>query len=260
MKRTTYIILGTFIGGLVIMIVIIIVASLFGNKDVDDNYIKIGGVNETIELQPCKVIKFNFDKISSPYYANISLNVDSAKADKSSFSIPADLKEHLTFKIDKDTLNILFNFMAKDNRAEMERFVFVDSTMLQLSIAKSVHTVINKIDGFDVAFKNLRRDSLCFNVENYATIENCNISSLNASARSLNIKSGSIKDLYLDCDYVRKWEINAKKIIVDVAHLCGSNRYFVDMSGVNEILWTPKTEGGNLVFEDNESVKITRTK
>lgn len=272
MKRTTYIMAGVLLAGLVIMCGTIFYISKLGTSW-EEVILEVGGNQKTVQLQPCKVVqlsmtKAEYKKMKEGYYeidgmvafTEVPLTVCSDSVASGSFSYAAEMEQFVSIQTVGDTLHIAFDFADDklDEKYRNQNWLRVRSAAMTLALPAGVQRVVSDIESMETTFSNVHCDTLSFHVRNLAYLENCHIASLSVQAQSLRFNSGEVKDLYLDMDNVSDWRVNTATFKIDTEHLSGSDNHYCSLqkNECRQVLWTPLKEDATLNMKLNQAVKI----
>lgn len=272
MKRTTYIMAGTLLAGLVMMCGIIFYVSKLGTSW-EEAILEIGGSPKTVQLQPCKVVqlsmtKAEYKKIKAGHYevdgmvafSEVPLTVCADTISSGSFSYAAEMEQFVSIQTVGDTLHIAFSFPDDklDEKYRNQNWLKVRSSAMILALPAGVQQVVSDIESMETTFSNIHCDTLSFHVRNLANVEDCRIASLNAQAQTLRFMSGEVKDLYLNLDEISDWRVNTETFKIDTEHLSGSDSHYYSLQQdeCRQVLWTPLKEDATLNMKLNQAVKI----
>lgn len=264
MKRTTYILIGMLIAGLVAIIGVIFYIPTLGSTW-EDNSVEINGEQKTVQLPECRVVQFVIhtdekDRGKTVAFENTSLLMQSTDAATGSFAYADGLDSYLSMKTSGDTLNIVFDLSANklDDKFKDMRWINVRTAGMCLNIPESVQHVSVAAYVLKTTFKGFDRDTFSFNVQGAVSVEDCRINSLSACAESLNFNSGEVHDLYLNLDDIRRWDVETDSFHIDTEHLTGSreHRNTLQKGECRQVLWTPQSEKASLTLNLPEAAKI----
>lgn len=271
MKRTTYIMIGMLLAGLVMMCSVMFYISKQGTSW-EDIILEIGGEPKTVQLSQCKVVKLSMTKATYKTvkegllevegmvaFSEVPLTVRSDSSASGSFSFAGEMEQFVTIQSAGDTLHIAFDFPADklEEKYRNQNWLKVRSSAMTLALPSGVQQVIAEIESMETTFSNIQCDTLSFRVRSAANVENCRIASLNAQAQSLRFNSGEVQDLYLNLDYVSDWRVDAD-FHIDTEHLSASDSHqrTLQKNECRQVLWTPLKEDATLNLKLNQAVKI----
>lgn len=271
MKRTTYIIVGMLLAGLLIMC-----GSMFYMATISigwkDSIMTIGGEPKTISLPPCHTIRLsaleNVTRVrkgvseieQAIFMGEVPLTVTSGDSTGGSLTMAADMEQFVRLNVASDTLQVVFDFSKEKQKERFrdKKILNIASSNMILVLPAEVQNIISVAKGMNVTFDNLCCDSLSFNVSDAAQIENSRITSLNARAGSLYFKSGMVDNLYLNLDRVYNWKVNTDSFHIDTEHLTASKEQWCNLQEgeCRRLLWTPLTSKASLNMKLKQAVKI----
>ena len=274
MKTTSKIIIGLLVAiPLLIFIFAILYNNVFVLSEEDRNYYVNHGQLTTIELPACKAIEFRtgveYKKVSEgrymatdQFYFSSELKVTPTTEAHASFTITEALKSHTAISMHGDTCVVTFSFP----RAELpERYgrvglLHVITGDMQLTLPKDVVYIDDHVLNLFIC-QGLSHESLTFSANARIDMYDSNIDTLNVqSSRLLQLKSGHVKHLFVDANYVN-WQQSYNAAFVDVEHISGSGTVRCHTtSDANRIVWEPKDEQAKLelVFAGPMEVEVSK--
>lgn len=265
MKRTTYILIGLFIAGLIVLVGGMFVM-FFTGKPYGSNDIVLGGEQVTKEFPSCRVIWLTQSILENEnhtvWMGNSSLEVLPSEGEKNMFSCPKEVNDYLTMKITGDTLKITFDYPMDKLADKFEERKYVDMLVgeWQLQMPSSVETIISDIRNQKLVLKNLSKDSLSIDVSVPVIVEDCDLKALNVlrCGNHLNLLSGNIRDLYLYLDHIDGWSVNPETCHIDTEYLTGYNANVqLEKGECKRMFWIPTKEDAKLYVTLNEKSCIT---
>lgn len=263
MKRTTYIMMGMLLAGLLAVAGTLFYLSTV-SVDATNRFVEIGGERKTVQLPACRVVHMMYADVrkDAPIYDFSNLLLDIAPADTAagSLSYRSGLDRFLTMETVADTLRLVFR--QPDEQADVYdepyRWLSKQSGNMQMALPETVQEVVADYYAMPVIFKGFRRDSLSVNVgQGMAVLEDCQLNSLFAVGSSLHFKSGAVKNLHLDLDRVRNWQVDAWAFDIDTEYLTGTSPSCNLAKGeCRRLVWLPKTDSSILDIRLNEPAEI----
>lgn len=265
MKRTTYVILGVLLALLAGMSGTIIYWGTHSGS-VSDMTVRLEGEERVRPLPACKVIRFQMDKTlykydgrdDFTYYLtlnNVHLIVTPADTAAGSIAYASDMEEFMSLKAHGDTLDVVFSFPPEELQKKMPEGKIVPSFILQTSpfslrLPESVECLKGEML-YAVDLQDLQRDSLAIDFsDSPATVfvQNSRIRALSASARQLDLVSGSVDRLYLNLDELYSFEVETDSFRIDTEYLSGSKNvdFQADRQECRRILWNPLSKKAKL--------------
>lgn len=265
MKRTTYILIGLFIAGFIVLVGGILVTS-FGGRPYDVDNIVLGGEQVTKEFPACRVIWLTQPVLEKEDYAvwmaNSCLKVLPSEGEKNVFSCSKEANDYLTMKVTGDTLKITFDYpmdkFSEKNKEQKSVGIVIGEWQLQMP--SEVETIISDIRNQKLVFKNLSQDSLSIDVSAFAAVEDCNFKAFNVlrCGNYLNLQSGNIRDLYLYLDHIARWRVNPETCHIDTEYLTGDDADVqLEKGECKRMFWIPAKEDAKLCVTLNEKSCIT---
>lgn len=269
MKRTTYIIIGMLVAGLLALCGgTYCIYTIYNNTQETKT---IAGEMKTIELPDCKVLemvatkdifkkednKISYSKVST--FRSSPLRVVPAELEQGSFTYPSDLDEYMTMKQNGDTLRIAFNFFDGDNNEKAKMMVAVESDRMTIELPSNVKCFKNTLEDQYVEFENFTSDSLSLSVKRKGAILNCNIRALQVRGKaSWEFKSGKASNLHILLDEVYGWSVTDPNFTADTAYLYSSRYKTFDHSAwkFREVIWKPLSKKASLNVKLTNGAKI----
>ena len=272
MKRTTYIILGMLLAGLVVICGgIFYTSTLF--TDWNDGFMNIAGEQKTVQLPECRVVQLTADRdviatsndgetkeIRMVAFNELSLSVRPIQTTNGTFTYTSDMDKYMTMSMSGDTLHIVFNFSKEklEKKFQDMSWLNVRSKEMILALPADIQRITSNLTSQQVSFENLDCDTLSFAVENRATIENCRFRALHVINGNLNFDSGEVKDLHLRLDNIHSWHVNKESFSIDTEYLYahGNPRCTIEKGECRQVIWMPQSSGATLNINLREAAKI----
>ena len=268
MKRTTYIMAGMLLAGLVVIAGCLFYMSAHGT-DVRNNSLNITGEMKTVKLPDCKIVQVSLKQDKSVEGRWIAVDegkfiVQPADSLAGNITYPDGLDKYMSVQNNGDTLNVVLNFSTDklEEQFRNRQWFSVNTGQILLSVPSTVEGIILKVNGLTTVFKDFNRDSLAFDIYNSAIVENCRFKSLNAKADDLQLQSGEVQDLYLNLDHVLRWSVKVDSFQIDTEHLSGSREHHnqLQKGECRQVLWTPLTDGASLTMKLNQTTRLEMEK
>ncbi|MDD3039353.1 hypothetical protein [Bacteroides sp.] len=265
MKRTTYILIGLFIAGLIVLVGGILMMFLTGRPYGSDDIVLRGEQVEK-EFPPCKVIWLTQTVIEEEghmvWMGNSSLEILPSEAEKNILSYPKGVNDYLTMKVAGDTLKISFDYPIDKlaDKFEKQKYLNMHIGDWQLRIPPSVETIISDMRNQQLSLKSLSQDSLVMNVSVPVSVEDCNFTAFNVlrCGRNLELKSGNVHNLYLSLDYINDWSVNVGTCKIDTEYLKGKNgNVYLAKGECKRLFWIPEKKDSELRVTLSEKSCIT---
>lgn len=264
MKRTTYIIVGVLLAGLVVMSGFIFYMSTCVTTWEDTLY-EIGGEQKTIQLPACKSVEFVMKRGEGDLYkrvdfTDIPLQICPTDSAVGSLTFAADLEKFMTVHQSGDTLYVEFKFESKDLDSSYQKLQWlrVRSAAMQLNVPVGVQRIGADVVDLRGTFSGFHCDTLSVWMNDYAEFRDCRIASLDASGREVRLESGEIGDLYLNLDAVRTWNVNVDSCRIGTEHLKGSGAHYSNFQKgeCRQVLWTPLEDDASLRLQFNHAARV----
>lgn len=275
MKRTTYIMIGVFVAGWILLVGGILWIINSGEMPTDSS-VRFSGKQISRDLPPFKVVTFSqIDNYKQEYWKGIRActQVTASANQQNVFSYPEEISSYMEVRVESDTLKIDFSFpeanVEKDGETKHSSDLRVMAGDWKLVIAQPVEKIDNRIMGMDINLRRVVQDSLNLlaGQRAYTYVDSCCITSLRIGAareigQSLLIKHSEIKDLYIDLDAVWRWEIDAQTCNIDTEYLTGSKsaNVILGKGECRRMIWIPKKDDTILEVKLTEKSCITLQK
>lgn len=272
MKRTTYIIFGIMLAGLLAMGGVIFYISLY-TTEWEETFMEIKGERQTVALPPCRVVKLTQPRIVRKQknkeiveaervvsFRKAPLTVVPVDSLQGSLSLAGDMVPFVSVTAAGDTAFITFDIPTEkaEKRFLHSRWLKIKSEMMQLNVPENVEAVLVAVEDMQTDFRGFCCDTLSFKVLDRAGVEDCRIASLSAQAWTLHLNSGEVRNLHLDLDGISDWSVNVDSFRIDTEYLTGSRRFrnVLQRGECRRLFWTPKCKDASLEVELNQAVRI----
>ena len=272
MKRTTYIIFGMLLAGLVVMCGTVIYMSTLGVSD-DDIFLNINGEKKTVQLPECKVLQLVADRdviatrkngsvkdIRMVLFSDAPLNFQPATDTNGTFSYASDMDKYMTINSIGDTVRIVFNF-DKDKLEEKYKNLYwiqLRSEAMTLALPADVQRVVSNVEGQETTFRNFDCDTLSLSMRSRTNIEDSHFRALHVHAGEMNFNSGEVTNLHLYLDNVYRWNVNRDAFRIDTEYLYahGNPRCSMEKGECRQIVWMPQSDKASLNIELKQAARV----
>lgn len=270
MKRTTYIIFGMLVAGLVVVIGFVSYASLHAMKW-NDSFLYVEGEMKTVQLPPCKVVKLiaerdvigtrkngKMTEIRMPFFRNLPLIVSQAETGDGTFTYASDMDKFMALQSSGDTLLITVNFPPDklEEKYRKLRLLNIFSKAMELSLPAGVQSITSNLENQQTTFRDFNHDTLSVSMED-VTMENCRFRALSANKGNLNFHSGEVENLHLYLDKIYSWQVNADSFHIDTAYLYAYNHQnCVLQKAFREVVWMPMSDNASLSVELKQPARM----
>lgn len=262
MKRTTYIMIGMLLAGLVVISGMIFYSASHGTSW-EDTYLEIGGEQKTVQLPECRVVQFVWTEIENNKFLSFNQSKFPLKIQPAAvggLSYANDLEKYMNLQSVGDTLRVTFNFSNEKLEKEFQdkEWLNIRFAEMSLNLPANVQQVLVGVKNMETTFSNFRCDTLSFQSSGTVRVENCQITALTAQARTLSFNSGAVRDLYLNLDDMGDWTVNTDSFHIDTEYLTGSRSHncFLQKGECRQVLWTPKNDKASLEVKLEQAAKI----
>lgn len=263
MKRTTYILIGLLIAGLVVIVATIVAVSLSG-KDNRIDSLMLDGEQVEMKLDGVHVVKMfvTQGEVMKPRHITMSGNLtvtNPLKAGKELFSYPKN--QHLKVNQKNDTLfvELDFNEYSIPDRFKYKDWIPVIGLDLHLAVDTTFTSIVSKVEEVKLNLKGMRADSLCVRADRQSVLlDSCQFRSFDVKGNRLNFKAKNSKmdNFYLNLDNVRKWTFDNTE--VGTQYLSGHGRQSNDLQKgeCRRVVWTPLDKDARLQLNIREKAEI----
>lgn len=252
MKRTTYILIGLFIGGFVLLFAGMVAIYLNGKVKTGD--VVLGGKTVSREFPPFKVLVLGEsipEDARGSYYRvwgrDFRMEIQPSQDGKNVFSFPEDAEKFLNIRQYGDTLKIMSSFHWKKQGDGYNRTLYPGTW--QLSVPSDIEFIANDMSDQEMILKNFSQDSLTIDASAAVTINNSHFKAFRVqrNERQLKLESGSIGNLYLDIDRMGNWYSNPDHFTIHTEYLTG-NKGSVELAKgeCKRMYWLPKSQDSKL--------------
>ena len=271
MKRTTYILIGLFFAGILLISGFALAVFILGDGTSEREIALNTGECINKELPACRVVMFedrtaySADKYGDYAYMMLRGNfgMEVQASDKCFLTYPAGVSSYLSTEVKGDTLKIWLDLpieKIKERSGENSLPILVLESW-KLNLTKETKYIVNDILSHQpMAVCGFVTDSLMIDAANVrVTMDSCHVDVLDVrKARDLNLNSGCVRDLYLDVDEVGDWRVNAGAFDIGTMYLTGHEGWIELAQGECERMrWIPKDDGARLQVTLNEPAWVT---
>lgn len=271
MKRTTYILFGMLLAGLLVVCAgIFYVSTQVWVRD--DNFLDIAGERKTVQLPECKVMQlvavrntFPTDKDEKKrnrvvIFGELPLLVTPAENGQGTLAYASGMDHFMTLNKVGDTLRIVFDF-SNDKLAKewQDSWLNVRSEKMVIALPEQVQFLQAGLEGQKMTVEGMRRDSLSLAAKGYATINDCNFEALTVRNGSWLFNTGKADNLHLHLNKIRSWNVNATSFHVDTEYLYAhkSQRCVLEKGECRRVVWMPQSADALLNMKLKEAAVIT---
>lgn len=271
MKRTTYIIFGMLLAGLVVVCAGIFYASM-QVTDWNNIFLDVKGEKKTVQLPECKVIQMVAIRniittsegeekgIRMPVFGNVPLKIAPAEVGQGTFTYASGMDEFMTMNSVGDTLRIVFDFPNDKLEQKYQDLYWLNLCSEEMNIALPDHVqcLQTSLEAQKMTVEGLIRDSLSLVVQDYATINDCNFKALTIQNGAWLFNTGKVDNLHLHLNGIRSWNVNASSFHIDTEYLYahGNQRCTLEKGECHQVVWMPQSEGASLDIKLKEAATV----
>lgn len=270
MKRTTYIIFGMLLAGLLVVCSGIFYSStqIVGWSDI---YMDINGEQKTVQLPECKVVQLIADReffvddkgikeVRMVAFSEIPLNVRQAQAGNGTFTYASDMDKYMMMTTSGDTLRIAFSFPKEKLEKKFRNMVWLNvrSEEMKMTLPDNVQALSANLVSQKMNVEGFNRDSLSLMVLNYATINDCYFRALTVQNGSWLFNSGKADSLHLHLNGINNWNVNVGSFHIDTEYLYahGNSRCVMGKGECRQVVWMPQSDGASLNIELKQAARV----
>jgi len=264
MKLTTKIIFSIILSIFVISLLFIIGFSFSDRKNYhrayNSNVINIPQNSPIgIDVAPARVILLEMERTDTQdeiFYGftsdNNSINLSPMTAEEENkLFISEALYGYVAAKTNNDTLRIQIKVDELRKKYEATDFKnYVAFSGFNLNLQTSNANVVNTLNGFLTKVSNIETDTIRIVSNSNILIESCKAIVIEPvvddSHRKVNVRNSVAKEIHLDLDGLRNWNLEGCNI--EVQNFTGSGRHNItlDRNKAGKINWYPKNENAEL--------------
>ena len=248
MKKTTYIMIGLLLAGMLLAGGVSLWVPLLMSERGNDVLVLEG--DEVLKSLPpfhtVYVVHRSDTLPPSPDLAfwEMPLRVEASEGAGGSLRYPKDMEPFLSADVQDSVLYIAFDFSraALDERYKDAYTLKLACKMLGLCLPRNAVKLVDEIEGHNVELCNLERDTFSVTTSGTVVANYCHFGSLHANVSGLELSSGAVDDLYLNIEQLFGIAINAAQFSIDTEHLrgrYGNCSYTVSPGECRKVLWEP---------------------
>ena len=277
MKKTTYIIIGMLFASLLFLVgIICFIATLGGDRE--DNFYKMKDEMTTVQLpvapyihfsQPAPIYKDTVQNSIHMRYIEYSVSHDrtpltvTPTTEAPSLTLSADMERFLHAEVRGDTLFLSLDIPREALPQHIDDLSQIKIVAPEMTLAApaGMTQVDVHLKGMKTTFRGWEQPDFAFFTEDGAWVEQCHFRNLYPASRlgTVHLISGTVDNLYIDCDETKAWEVNPSAFHIDTEYLTGSRSSVNNIreGECREVVWTPKNRGAKLEVTLHEAARIT---
>lgn len=263
MKRTTYILIGLLVSGLLVIVAAIILMAWAGEKrKISDIFFE----NEQVQmdLNGVHVVNVFVSQANAAVTKRIIMDGEmeitssSSASGKEQISFPKGERVHVTQKNDTLSIELDFNAGSIPEKARDDDYIFANGLHIQMAL-DSLTTIITYARGIKVNLRDIETDSLFIRSNHQGILlDSCRFRSfdLAGDAVSCHAKNSKIENYYLNLDGIRRWTFENTE--VGTEYLTGSEHHSNDLQRgeCRRVVWTPMNKEAQLQVTIREKSEI----
>lgn len=262
MKRTTYILMGLLVSGLIVIIATVITGYISGG--VPSNSIVLGPERTEMNLNGVHVVKLIVNQSEKEEKKRIVIGGEFTITSSPTVGndwISYQKSQYLNVSQKEDTLLIGFDINAYNVPADVwnEDYLLVLGMDIQLSV-DSLTIIESLVNGSTLKLKKMKTDSLLVRSGGQSVLlDSCQFGSFDIAGlegMSFKAKNSKIDNLYLDLDGVWDWQIQHS--IIGTEYLTGTGTHTNDIQKgeCDRVMWTPKNKDAVLHVTLREKAEL----
>ena len=271
MKRTTYIMAGMVLAGLLGAAGSAIILSTQAVES-QKKYMHISGTQQRVELPPCKAVVLSASEVTDRnttgseeprilwFDGNVMDVRPASPGEQGAFVLPSGLQPYMETRMESDTLHIALRIPQADLPESYGRSISMKLPPqgLSLVLPAGVERLCSRAEELELSLHGFSTDTLTLQANGTVLLEDCRIGSLRAESSALYLQSGEVEDLYLDLDLHGEWTSNVAAFHIGTEHLTGSGWHSCTyMPGrCEKTVWTPKDDSSTLAVKLSEGSTI----
>lgn len=252
MKRTTYIMIGIFFSGLLVMAGFLFWLA-FSEERMNRGMIFTG---ETVSMdvpsfRAVDVVMLMGNDTQGLFQVKdvTNLMIVPATDGENRFSFPKDLGKYLTANVTNDTLHVIIDFseLLQTQKRKDVRWIATEGLNMSLTVDSAFTDLRSRARDWKICLKDIKTDSMNLNSFSDLEVELCNLRSLRVdSAGSLILNKSDVDNLYLNLDALSGCKISGCRI--DTEYLTGRRQHYHDIGKgqFRRTLWNPQCKDASL--------------
>lgn len=263
MKRTTYILIGLIVSGLIVIVAFIVLISVSGQSH-QSNGLFVGG-DERVEMNLDNVhtvkMFINRDKDGENRWAYVNGDVTVTSPStagerkivypKNQYLKVSQVNDTLLMELDLSNGNIPEKFRDRDN-------IYAVGMDVQLSV-DSLNSLLSYTHGIKMNLKKVKMDSLfVYALHQEVLLDSCQFRSFSVDGEGLRFKAkdGKIENFYLNLNSTWDWKFENCEIGTEYLRGSDSHRNSLQVGECKRVVWTPLNEKAQLQVALRESAEI----
>ena len=263
MKRTTYILIGLIVSGLVVIVTFIVLISVSGQSHQSNGFFVGGDERVEMNLNNVHTVKMfiNKDKDSENRWAYVNGDVTVTSPStagerkivypKNQYLKVSQVNDTLLMELDLSNGNIAAKFRDRGN-------IYATGMDVQLSV-DSLNSLLFYANGLKMNLKKVKMDSLfIYALHQEVLLDSCQFRSFSVDGKDLRFKAkdGKIENFYLNLNSIWRWNFENCEIGTEYLRGSNSHRNSLQVGECKRVVWTPLNEKAQLQVTFRESAEI----
>lgn len=259
MKRTTYILMGLFVSGLLAIVAFFILMRM-SEQPRKHNSLSVGGEPVEMNMNGIRFVKTVVCRPDTKVHIYMDGEVRLApSAAVGERKVVYPKSEYLKVNRTNDTLLITFDFTAVDIPEDTHTwgYMSVNGVDMQIYADSLVGLHCQANDGLRLKLKNMELDSLSVSASEGVWLDSCRFRSLAVERVTRFVaKNSRIANLRLNLDGINRWSV--KNCEIDTEYLRGSGNRHNDLQvgECRRVVWTPTAEDARLQVTLHENAEV----
>lgn len=262
MKRTTYILIGLIVSGLIVIVTMIILISMSG-RAYDKEAVFLGGERAEMSLDNIHVVKMFVDQTEVLKEKRIYINGDMTVTSSSiagERKITYSKSEYLKVGRVNDTLLLELDFNDYNIPEKYREKGYINALGMDVQMSvDSLNSILLYTNGINLNLKEVKMDSLFVHVlRQDVLLDSCQFRSFSIDGHDMKFKAKSceIENFHLNLDSTWKWELENCEIGTEYLRGSSSHRNFLQVGECKRVVWTPLNKEAQLQMTLREKSEI----
>ncbi|MDL2213093.1 hypothetical protein LJC29_03915 [Bacteroides sp. OttesenSCG-928-N06] len=253
MKRTTYILIGTYLAGMIFIIIsIVVVRNTIVVKNPQVYTLEMPKEKTEIELANIQNIKFLGTYPTNSSYIGMGAIGIKPAADGNTGKLAIPTMKGLTAKVNGNTLIVNFDWDTATSKEEVEKAhqLRLEAIDFVLELPNGSYCIENNLYS-NLNIVGVKADSLNITSRSIVTLDDCTINSLAVKGEHIafHVSNSTLKNIYTDLDVVNKWSVQNSTVQTHFLTGSGHKKHFVNDLGSSErVVWMPKDKDSKLMI------------
>lgn len=264
MKRTTYILMGLLVSGL-ILIVATVIDRYMSKNSLPKNSIILGPERTEKNLKDVHVVKMIINQFEQAAKKRVVLGGEftiSSSPTPGNDRISYQKSEFLNVSQKEDTLLLAFDISIYNVPADVwkQDYILLLGMDIQLSV-DSLTVIESLVNSSTLKLKKLKMDSLVVRGRSQSVLlDSCQFRSFDIAgleSLSFEAKNSKIDNLFIDLDGVWDWQTEHSIIGTEYLTGAGNHNNNIQKGECDRLIWTPKNKDATLGLTLREKAEVS---